>query len=643
MALKPVIINSQVDLEKVSAFLRSRQISHIGIAFEYSFGDQVLMGGDLQGDIRSIKPIRLCLTAVPVSHEAKPGEMTGFTLAVDKLENLATLQEILNMQVPFVGHNLKPVCFCLWQMGLQVPSTVWDTYICERFFSLGRYHKKYLGKKYQGDDFESIQAEAELKVAWEEHCQIQMVAIRYGVSLPGTAYRPWLMGCAGSARIYERQVEKSAQAGSEHYLKTIEMPWVVTNARIEWAGLYIDHDKAAACKKIVDERVDKLKRAFQQVGLNNPGSNLQLIAHFRKLHLLHYFKVEGGTGYSFDKEMLKRLRGVHPQILLIQMYKKLRDLQGSGILSRGATGGDGRIHPCHIQLGAHTGRQTCTGINVLGVDKLLRNLIIPQEGSGIIEVDWCQVEVGIAGAVYDEPILVEMYNSGDAYSAMAQKFYSDLEPAAREMPTHEFKERYPERRKIMKTLTLALLYGITEYGIEKMLGVPLSESQRLIDGFGRMFPNLSVNKKQVVSQAIERGHATALYGVARYRKNPNAWLSNWERNWLGNHPVQGTGAVLFKDAGNKLIPVLDELGARVIIPLHDSFIIETPLEYVGRVSEETARIMKGAVSSAFPQLKPQVDINNMHPECWNKDGNIDAFEQWITEISGTIENFTRNS
>jgi DNA polymerase-1 len=88
---------------------------------------------------------------------------------------------------------------------------------------------------------------------------------------------------------------------------------------------------------------------------------------------------------------------------------------------------------------------------------------------------------------------------------------------------------------------------------------------------------------------------------------------------------------------------LDELGARVIIPLHDSFIIETPLEYVGRVSEETARIMKETVSSAFPQLKPQVDINNMHPECWNKDGNIDAFEQWIAEISGTIENFTRNS
>ena len=112
------------------------------------------------------------------------------------------------------------------------------------------------------------------------------------------------MECTGSARIYEHQVGKAVMAGSDQYLKTIEMPWVVTNARIEWAGLNIDHDKAAVCEKVVDERVGKLKGAFQKVGLNNPGSNSQLIDHFRKLHLLPYFRVEGGTEYSFDKDVL---------------------------------------------------------------------------------------------------------------------------------------------------------------------------------------------------------------------------------------------------------------------------------------------------------------------------------------------------
>jgi DNA polymerase-1 len=651
MELKPFTVDSQAALDNVSAFIGSRQISHAGIAFEYSYEKEVVMGNDLHGDIRSIKPVRLSLHVVPFPSETVEAPLSDaedkktfvFILAVDKLENLAPLREILNMQVPFVGHNLKTACFCLWQMGLQVPDEVWDTYICERFFSLGLHHKRYLKSKSRGQSYESIQDAADLKLAWEEQCQIQGTAIRYGVVLPFAGHRPWLMDCVGSARVYEHQVDKAAQTGSEQYLKTIEMPWVVTNAQIEWAGINIDHARAKTCKKTVDEKVDSLERIFQQAGLNNPGSNSQLISYFRKLRLLRYFKVEGGMGYSFDKDALKRLRGIHPQIHIIQLYKKLRDLQSSGILSRGAAGSDGRIHPCHVQLGAHTGRQTSTGINVLGVDKLLRNLIIPHEGSGIIEVDWCQVEVGIAGAVYKEPVLVTMYNTGDAYSAMAQRFYADLEPAAREMPTHEFKRMYPTERKLMKTMTLALLYGITKYGIKDMLGVPVSEAQGLIDAFGGMFPDLSANKRKVVAQALKKGHATALHGVARYRKNPNTWPSNWERNWLGNHPVQGTGAVLFKDAGNRLAPVLDKLGARIIIPLHDSFIIETPLEHITPVSEETARIMKETVSSAFPQLKPRVDINNMHPECWNKDGIIDAFEQWITEISGIIEDFTRNS
>ncbi len=50
-------------------------------------------------------------------------------------------------------------------------------------------------------------------------------------------------------------------------------------------------------------------------------------------------------------------------------------------------------------------------------------------GYGIGEVDWSQVEVGVAAAMYGDDELVRMFNSGDVYSAMAQHFFREELPA----------------------------------------------------------------------------------------------------------------------------------------------------------------------------------------------------------------------
>ncbi|MDW2063112.1 hypothetical protein [Vibrio sp. 1579] len=59
--------------------------------------------------------------------------------------------------------------------------------------------------------------------------------------------------------------------------------------------------------------------------------------------------------------------------------------------------------------------------------------------------------MAIAAGVYGGSNLVKMYNQGDLYTAMAQEFFCDeLESECRSCDSSAFKEKYPEKRAVMK-------------------------------------------------------------------------------------------------------------------------------------------------------------------------------------------------
>ncbi len=120
---------------------------------------------------------------------------------------------------------------------------------------------------------------------------------------------------------------------------------------------------------------------------------------------------------------MKEKQSIHPAIPLIRAVRRSSDLLSDKLLSPDFISADGRIRPEHKQLGTDTGRQTSRWPNLLGLDRILRPLVVPAEGCGIGEVDWSQVEVGIAGAVYEDEALIQMFNTGDVYSSMAQLFF----------------------------------------------------------------------------------------------------------------------------------------------------------------------------------------------------------------------------
>ncbi len=416
-------------------------LSHIGIDTEFRY-DRPGFRLDAKTtihDVRSVRPLLLSLTLVEVAEERQQ----LYTFAVDlRLSDVVeAIAPLFQLPVPFVGHYLQVEWFCLWQLGIEPPRQVWDTFIAEKARYLGLDHKSN-HQKSNANEIEEIRA----KEAAEEAalCRLDLVTScrRYGIDYRMAANKKRLQqsfldhalgspfsaeqiayaaeDAIAAASLYLPQVMAAAQAGLLNHLLTIEMPWVVTNARMNWTGLRVDAQKGQLAKQAAQTRADALRQALQSMGLANVNSHPQLQSFFEGLGLLQHFARDGKV--SFDRERLKANQHLHPAIAMIRDLRKMDEWQKMQLLNSGFVGADGRVHPAYRHLGAATGRQTCNHPNVLALSAVQRNLIIPDEGNGIGEVDLSQIEPGIAGVVYRDSHLIDLFNTGDVYSPMAQQF-----------------------------------------------------------------------------------------------------------------------------------------------------------------------------------------------------------------------------
>lgn len=117
--------------------------------------------------------------------------------------------------------------------------------------------------------------------------------------------------------------------------------------------------------------------------------------------------------------------------------------------------------------------------------------------------------------------------------------------------------------------------------------------------------------------SVRRGYAAAVSGLRRHRGHDGA-ASGWERRWLANFAVQGSAAVAFKVAGNRLDKLFRAYDAHLLLPMHDAFVFEAPLLVLPEVAELTSRVLCEAVQEYFPRLRPKGEINISRPAFWHK-------------------------
>jgi DNA polymerase-1 len=642
---------------------RQRPISHIGLDFEFGWERPGVLISASKGliatDPRSIRPLVASLAlAEPGQSEREGGRLYSFVLDLRRPEVHAALAVVLRLPIPFVGHALKQDLFCLMRLHLPEPALLWDSWVCSRCLHLGRHHKKYADRPNDDEiaeivNHEQAAADEELRNSLLANCRRYRIDHAYALDkerlqqsfLTHPKDAPFnreqvdyaAADAVAVARLYPQQVAAAGQAGILQHLTTVEMPWALTNARMAWNGVQVDADRCRQVQECCERHLTELAPLLAKHGITKVRSFPQLRSFFEKVGLLDLFWRNGKL--SFEKDALADFAERHPAIPLIRAMKKVLQLQSDKLLTGELVGADGRVHPDHKQLGTDTGRQSCRWPNILGLGKVFRPLIVPEPGRGIGEADLSQIEVGLAAAIYGDARLVEMFNSGDVYAAMAQYFYANLLPeSVLALSSLEFKKckEYAWMRSRMKRCTLGILYGLTARGLAFYLDISKSEAAALLDRFMAMFPALRQALADTTSFGGLRGYVPTVSGLRRYRARRGA-ISAWERNWMTNHPVQGSAAVVFKAAGNRLDKLYRAYDAWLIVPLHDAYVFEAPIESIQQVGVLTGRVLCESVQEYFPLLRPRAEVNVKQPHCWNKDGRADSLERWMKEPTFALD------
>lgn len=297
---------------------------------------------------------------------------------------------------------------------------------------------------------------------------------------------------------------------------------------------------------------------------------------------------------------MEELRSAHPIIEKILDYRQLNKLMSTYVNGLLAQEKDGRIHTTFQQTVTATGRLSSTEPNLQNIPirleqgRQLRKVFHPTEpGYLLLSADFSQIELRILAHYSQDPLLCESFALGqDVHTRTAAEVFGvSLEAVTSGM------------RRSAKAVNFGLVYGLTEFGLSRDLGIPRKESKFYIEQYFKRYSGVKQYLENVVAQAKQEGQVRTL--LNRLRRIPELYHANRVQRQLGeriamNTPVQGTAADIMKIAMIQVAEGIKSYQAAVLLQVHDELLLQVAPEDLWQV----AHILKDTMENAFPLSVP---------------------------------------
>lgn len=408
----------------------------------------------------------------------------------------------------------------------------------------------------------------------------------------------------GQAVLAVGRLLRSRLAGSEllGLMQDLELPLTEVLVRMQRRGIRIDEAKFRDFLSMVQAELDRLTRKIhlQAGGEFNIRSSQQLgEVLFSRLGLKSRQKTPGGA-QSTSSTVLEGLAGEHPivaDILEFRMYEKLRSTYLEPLPQLADKGG--RIHTTFNQLATATGRLSSSNPNLQNIPirgalgPRMRSCFVAAPGKKLVAADYSQIELRVLAHMSGDPTLQEAFAAGDDIHARTAKILFDKPEVGSD-----------ERRKA-KTINFGLLYGMGPQKLGRELGISLKEAKEFIAVYFSKLSRVREFYEEIEAGAKSLGFVTTLAGRRRMLpdiNSRNANMAQQARRMAINTVVQGSAADIIKKAMLEVdkSPVIGELGASLILQIHDELLLEAPEAMAGDVGRAVAGIMSSVYSLSVP-------------------------------------------
>ena len=371
--------------------------------------------------------------------------------------------------------------------------------------------------------------------------------------------------------------------------QTIEFPSIPLLAAIEHRGITLDSDYLATMSEEFTAKIHAVEQemyahAGQEFNIASPAQLATIL--FEKLGLPTQGIKKGKTGYSTGASELDKLRGLHPIIDLITIYRELTKLKNTYIDALPKLVDlNNKLHTTYTLDVAATGRLSSHDPNLQNIPvrtemgRAIRTAFVPAPGNVFVNADYSQFELRLAAVMAGDQKLIDDFNSDiDIHLATAADVYGvPLEQVTKDM------------RRNAKTINFGVLYGMSPHGLSIATGMTRDQAKDFIDAYFTLRAPIKVYMDSIVQQGLQQGYVSTLFG--RRRPTPDLKSSNFmvregAKRAAINMPIQGTEADLMKMAMLSLEEKLVKTGlGEQILQVHDSILVECPAQNAVAVSE----------------------------------------------------------
>lgn len=493
--------------------------------------------------------------------------------AFDSVTDLQPLQWVLMNDSVKVFHNANFDMKMLWSIGFNVNGQSFDTMLAARLLSpagrvtLAEVARAYLDislpKQEQTSDWSGDLTDSQLLYAAHDARILLLLRDRL------------------KSRLADEALTEVAK---------IEFDCVRATAGMEYSGMKLDADQINRYRRRVEAKRTELQASlYGFLGEINLASPIQLKTALAKVGV----EVE-----STSRRALYLRLDNHPCISALLAYKKLSTLITSFFNSvpRATSAHTGRVHANYWQLGAATGRFSCSGPNFQQVprDVEVRRCFIADAGRKLVIADYSQIELRVAAAISTDRKMIEAYRSGEDLHRLTASLVQNISP---ENVTQE-------QRNAAKAINFGLIYGMGPKG--------LMYSAKA---------NYGVEMSLEEAETFKRRYFEAYSGIRAWHRK-SSWelkFTNKQRTLCGrrfvwseppsftvyvNRQVQGTAADIAKIALGRLPFALKETEAKIIAMVHDEIIIEAPEAN----AYEAAAILQHTMETAGNELLKTVPV-----------------------------------
>ena len=494
--------------------------------------------------------------------------------AFNGLQALAPLRRVLMNDSVKVFHNANFDIKMLWAMGFDVGGPIFDTMLAAKLLSSsGRVGLANIAKRYLDIDFSKTEQISD----WS-----------------GELTDSQLLYAARDALVLLRlrtQLKSELVGADLAKIAKIEFDCVRATAEMEYTGMKLDSIKVDAYYHRVEARRVELRAAlYGYLGGINLASPHQLKRSLAQI---------GVDVQRTARRALMQLIDRHPSISLLLEYKKLSTLVSVFFqpLPRATSIETGRIHANYWQLGAATGRFSCSSPNFQQVprDAGVRACFVAEESNKLVIADYSQIELRIAAEISEDRRMTEAYQNDADLHRLTASLIQGI----------SLDEVTTAQRQAAKAINFGLIFGMGPRGLKYSaklsydVEMTLDEAKTFRNRFFEVYSGIRAWHRKS-EQELKYTNKQRTLGGRRFvwKDTPPSFTV------FINRQVQGTAADIAKIALGELPPALKRSEAKIIAMIHDEIIIEVPEAN----AVEAAWVLQQTMEAAGREVLKQVPV-----------------------------------